>query len=179
MKKETIPVLILCLVAAIAIWYSQSPSKNPVPAPVGPIAEPPASSENAPANPMPPEPTVASESILPAGLPVKPRPPAIPVPMEEVRTELEDLQVTFRDFRTVLGENPVGTNAEITHTLIGNNLKQVRATIPPGSSINADGELCDRWKTPYFFHQLSAKDMEIHSAGPDRIMGTGDDVVVK
>ena len=82
-------------------------------------------------------------------------------------------------FHTILGENPIGTNAEITHALIGNNLKQVRATIPPGSSINADGELCDRWKTPYFFHQLSAKDMEIHSAGPDRIMGTGDDLVVK
>ena len=97
--------------------------------------------------------------------------------MEEVRTELEDLQVTFRDFRTVLGENPIGTNAEITHALVGNNLKQVRATIPPGSSINADGELCDRWQTPYFFHQLARTDMEIRSAGPDRKMWTEDDIV--
>lgn len=178
MKKETLPVLILCLVAAIAIWYSRSPSKNPAPASGDSIAVPPAPAANAPAIPKPTEPT-ATETTPTTSLPTKPLPPAIPVPMEEVRTELEDLQVTFRDFRTVLGENPIGTNAEITHALIGNNLKQVRATIPPGSSINADGELCDRWKTPYFFHQLSAKDMEIHSAGPDRIMGTGDDLVAK
>ena len=36
-----------------------------------------------------------------------------------------------------------------------------------------------RWNTPYFFHQISGKQMEIHSAGPDRVRGTADDVVAK
>jgi hypothetical protein len=37
--------------------------------------------------------------------------------------------------------------------------------------------MIDRWGTPYFFHQISATSMEIHSAGPDRKMGTEDDIV--
>lgn len=99
--------------------------------------------------------------------------------MEQIRTEIENVQMGLRDFRTAFGENPVGSNAEITSALTGNNLKQLRLTIPAGSSVNGDGQMCDRWGTPYFFHQLSAKQMEIHSAGPDCMMGTGDDVVVK
>lgn len=79
----------------------------------------------------------------------------------------------------MLKENPVGTNAEITKALLGDNLKQVKVPIPAGSSVNGEGELCDRWGTPYFFHQLSAKEMEIRSAGPDRKMWTSDDREVK
>ena len=78
-----------------------------------------------------------------------------------------------------MGENPVGNNAEITKALMGDNLKQVKIPIPSGSSMNANGELCDRWGTPYFFHQLSAKQMEVRSAGPDREMWTADDVAAK
>ena len=81
----------------------------------------------------------------------------------------------LRDYRTALGENPVGTNAEIMRALLGDNLKQVRIDIPPGSRLNAEGELLDRWGTPYFFHQISGKKTEIRSAGPDRTMWTADD----
>ena len=105
--------------------------------------------------------------------------PGKPAPPEVIRTELENLQVSFRDYRTVFGENPVGSNAEITQALNGGNPRHLRVSFPSGSSINDRNELCDRWGTPFFFHQLSAKQMEIHSAGPDRMMGTGDDVVVK
>jgi hypothetical protein len=45
--------------------------------------------------------------------------------------------------------------------------------------INGNGELVDVWGTPYFFHQLSGTDTEIHSAGPDRIMWTADDLITK
>ena len=45
--------------------------------------------------------------------------------------------------------------------------------------VNEKGELVDPWGTPYFFHQLSAMEMEIRSAGPDRIMWTEDDLVIK
>lgn len=81
----------------------------------------------------------------------------------------------FRDYRSALGENPVGTNAEITKTLTGDNLKQLQLSVPAGSQLNGNGEMIDRWGTPYFFHQLSAKQMEIRSAGPDRQMWTADD----
>ena len=43
-------------------------------------------------------------------------------------------------------------------------------------AVNEKGELIDRWGTPFFLHQLSARQMEIRSAGPDREMWTEDDV---
>jgi hypothetical protein len=84
-----------------------------------------------------------------------------------------------RDFRTVAGENPVGTNAEIMQALMGDNKKAARFGPPEGVQLNATGELLDNWGTPYFFHQISGLEMEIRSAGPDRLMHTADDVVTK
>jgi hypothetical protein len=111
--------------------------------------------------------------------PTPPTEPLIPATSEAVREAMDGVQFALRDFRTVLGENPVGSNAEITRALTGDNLKQVKIPIPPGSSLNGAGEMCDRWGTPYFFHQLSGKQMEIRSGGPDQQLHTDDDIVVK
>ena len=83
------------------------------------------------------------------------------------------------DYHTLTGENPVGTNAEIMAALMGKNPRQAVLGPPDGVSLNSKGELVDGWGTPYFFHQLSRDVMEIHSAGPDKIMGTADDIVVR
>ena len=135
-----------------------------------------AASPGTSATPPPTQPVPAGED--------PPPPPGTPAPLiaatpDAVREAMDNVQFALRDYRTVLGENPIGTNAEITKTLTGDNLKQVKIPIPAGSSLNGEGEMCDRWGTPYFFHQLSGKQMEIHSAGPDLKMGTGDDLVVK
>jgi hypothetical protein len=75
-------------------------------------------------------------------------------------------------------EDPVGENVEITAALRGRN-KLGYAFIPADCpAINAKGELCDRWGTPYFFHQLSGQRMEIRSAGPDRRLWTPDDEIL-
>jgi len=72
------------------------------------------------------------------------------------------------------------TVPEITAALNGGNPKQTQFTREDyGMSMNARGELIDPWGTPYFFHQLSGTEMEIRSAGPDRIMWTADDLVIK
>lgn len=159
----------------VATSNSATPSgKTSTPAPGAPSAEVASAASGATGtlpNPGPP-----------GDIPVPPpnTPPAEPVaPREEIQSEIENVQFAFRDFRTVLGENPIGNNSEITKALMGSNLKQVKIPVPTGSSVNANGEMCDRWGTPYFFHQLSAKEMEIHSAGPDRTLGTADDIVVK
>ncbi len=74
--------------------------------------------------------------------------------------------------------NPVGSNAEITASLQGRNAAAV-AFLPRGHpAVNADGELCDRWGTPFFFHAESARRMEIRSAGPDRRLWSNDDVIL-
>ncbi|MFM9080246.1 MAG: hypothetical protein ACKOTE_08970 [Opitutaceae bacterium] len=74
--------------------------------------------------------------------------------------------------------NPVGSNAEITAALQGNNPAGV-AFLPRGHrAVNAAGELCDRWGTPFFFHAESARRMEVRSAGPDRRLWTEDDAIL-
>lgn len=93
-----------------------------------------------------------------------------------VAIDLDKVGLMLRDFRTRMGANPVGTNAEIMKAVMGDNPKRAQLGPPEGQSLNGNGELVDRWGTPYFFHQMSATSMEIHSAGPDKTFGTVDDV---
>ena len=116
-----------------------------------------------------------SSAIPPAVLPAAPEftnlPPA---------TVLENMRMVFRNYLSMFGSNPVGTNPEITQALDGGNRKQTHfLNAEDGLRINGRGELIDSWGTPYFFHQLSGTEMEIHSAGPDRVLWTSDDLVTK
>jgi hypothetical protein len=98
----------------------------------------------------------------------------------DAATVLSNMRVTVNQYRSMLGENPVGTNPEITKALNGDNPKQARFIKEElGLRINGGGELVDYWGTPFFFHQLSGTEMEIHSAGPDKVMWTADDLVTK
>lgn len=94
-------------------------------------------------------------------------------------TVLENMRTSFRQFASVFGGNPVGTNQEITRALMGDNPKHVNFLKADGNRVNSNGELVDVWGTPYFFHQLSGTLMEIRSAGPDRQMWTDDDLVIR
>lgn len=121
---------------------------------------------------------------IPAAAPVAPPPlnapqviPPSPEESEKAAIDVEQVGFMLRDYRTRMGENPVGTNADIMKSVMGGNPKQARLGPPEGQTVNANGELVDRWGTAYFFHQLSKTDMEVRSAGPDRKMWTDDDVV--
>jgi hypothetical protein len=95
-----------------------------------------------------------------------------------IRRDLEVLNNLFVNFQTNFpGKgNPVGENSEITAALTGANPLNFAFLPPNHPAINRAGELCDRWGTPFRFHQLSGTQMEIRSAGPDRKFGTADDV---
>lgn len=142
-----------------------------------------------------PQPVRITSSVVP-GMPMvreAPKPPApvvaipvpgggrarIPISQAEGKAELEHVRSMLSDFRTRMGENPVGTNAEIMKAVMGGNPAKARLGPPEGQSLNENGELVDQWGTPYFFHQLSKTSMEIRSAGPDGKMWTTDDVVSK
>lgn len=93
---------------------------------------------------------------------------------------LENMRSMFRQYNSRFGGNPVGNNLEITSVLNGGNPAHAVFLNPEdGLRVNGRGELVDNWDTPYFFHQLSRTEMEIHSAGPDRRMWTSDDLVIK
>ena len=70
----------------------------------------------------------------------------------------------------------MGDNAEVTAALLGRNPKGIAYLPATGKFMNSQGELIDRWGTPYVFHALSGTRMEIISAGPDRQPYTGDDL---
>ena len=95
-------------------------------------------------------------------------------------TVLDQARVVIHDYCSVFGENPVGTNPEITAALMGKNPKHINFVTPEsGLRVNENGEMVDAWGTPFFFHQLSGKEMEIRSAGQDRKMYTFDDLVTR
>jgi hypothetical protein len=97
----------------------------------------------------------------------------------EIQVELDNVKLLIRDYRLALGENPVGSNAEITRALTGANPKKTRFVAAGDARLNERGEWVDPWRTPYFFHQISGREMEIRSAGPDRRMWTADDIVLR
>ena len=102
---------------------------------------------------------------------------ALNAPGGTIRRDLEILQETLATWQTNFPRagNPVGENSEITAALLGDNRLRFAFIRRGHPAINRDGELCDRWGTPFRFHQLSGEQMEIRSAGPDRKFGTADD----
>ena len=126
-------------------------------------------------------------SALAAAVPtLSPPPPAAAAdpalgdaPKLPPETVLENMRTVIRLYGSTFGGNPVGNNAEITKALQGDNPKQINFLKEDGNRVNSQGELVDNWGTPYFFHQLSSTETEIRSAGPDRILWTSDDLVIK
>ena len=100
-------------------------------------------------------------------------------PGSTVQRDLDILSQLFEAWQSNFPRegNPVGENADITAALMGDNRLGL-ALIPKGHrALNDQGELCDRWGTPFRFHQLSGTKMEVRSAGPDRKFATEDDAV--
>jgi hypothetical protein len=91
-----------------------------------------------------------------------------------------DLEIVdhFLDLiRRTTGGNPVGLNSDITDVLTGGGDPQRPRVFPGNHAAIIGGQLTDRWGTPYWFHPNSSFQMEIRSAGPDKELFTGDDVV--
>jgi hypothetical protein len=197
MKRWLPPALLLCAVLAVA-WYITSRSKNQNP-PTPEIqvgsnsvaafntpksATAPPAQQKAGTAPMQSNTGVGSSIPTPTE-PAKPLPyivgsadaPPTNIPPQIV---LENMRRAVVNYGSTFSGNPVGTNPEIAAALNGENPKQIKFIDPEnGLRINGKGELVDSWGTPFFFHQLSATDMEVRSAGPDRIMWTPDDLVIK
>jgi len=97
----------------------------------------------------------------------------------DIHADLRLLNDIFNQYRSAIhGSNPVGDNLDITAVLTGRNPLGFAFIPKDHPAIDAAGELCDRWGSPFFFHQLSGTQMEIRSAGPDKKLWTADDEVL-
>lgn len=142
----------------------------------------------APAADPAPRPTTSAAATPTSLPPVPDRPPPRASERSQLADRLNAVNGTLREDLTVLQEvllafrsnfprlgNPNGSNADITAALTGRNKLDLALIPPDHPAISRDGELCDRWGTPFFFHAESGTRMTIRSAGPDRKMWTSDD----
>jgi hypothetical protein len=192
MKRGSAFIALLVLIAAtLYLWPS---AKKPTPTTVAPVKQN-SSPSRTNSSTVVESLAVASPASNTSAINSSPSPAQTPVPAPQAgelkpdasastvvgpETALQNMQRAVHQYGQMFGGNPVGTNPEITSQLNGDNPKHINFINPqPGAHIDAEGELVDQWGTPYFFHQLSGSQMEIHSAGPDKIMWTSDDLVVK
>lgn len=98
---------------------------------------------------------------------------------QEGENEYRDLEIIneiLGGYRLVFGENPVGTdNEEFASALAGENAKNVVFIDP---NLLVDGQLLDRFGSPYVFHPLKADVMGLRSPGKDGQLWTKDDVAL-
>lgn len=102
-------------------------------------------------------------------------------PAQTVSNDLRILRDLFFHYQIAVKDpsgNPVGTHEEMVRALQGRNRARLAFIPERHPALNPQGQLVDRWGTPYFFHALSSTRMEIRSAGPDRKMFTPDDALL-
>ncbi len=172
------PILVVAAVAALAVlaWFVRP---HPQPPPGGRTVRSPETGALPPAGGPPAAPAAAAIAD----------PYATDAPSHladrlndaggDIHSDLRILDDIFQQYRSALhSDDPVGDNIDITAALTGRNRVGFAFVPRDNPAINAHGELCDRWGTPFFFHQMSGSQMEIRSAGPDRKLWTPDDEVL-
>lgn len=97
------------------------------------------------------------------------------------KDDLEVLQRTLADARILIKNHsrlPLADNLDFVRFLSGSNPHRVAWIRPGHPSVNAKGELTDRWGSPVFFHQESSSATSLRSAGPDRTLWNQDDILL-
>ncbi len=163
--------LTLSLVAAIAVllWLFLRPAAGPVdptpppPTPPTPAAESRIENKKSKVPPPAPERSTLADALNSSAT--------------TVADDLRLIALVLENFRSNFPRtgNPFGLNSEITAALTGQNPLRLALIPPDHPAINREGELTDRWGTPFFFHAESATRMTITSAGPDKKLHTSDD----
>jgi hypothetical protein len=188
MRKPILLLLLLLLVLAF-VFFARRDHFLERPRPSDPASHPTTAASPAPVTrtsgdsttptPHPPNPARPAMSAQPAapGHPSNPAAAALLAPERSAADDLRFVQATLDDFRKRFGGFPTGDNREVVNALTGANPQRLAFLPRPHPAINADGELTDRWSTPLYFHHLASDIIEVRSAGPDRAMYTGDDLL--
>lgn len=171
-RRRAIAITLALALLLLALFLAQR----------GPDSTPSSMSEDTPALTPEKQSAAASPSALPGGTPPERSTLAdgLNSPTTDIKADLRLVLGIIETFRSNFLQtgNPVGTNADITAALTGQNRLRLSLVPLDHPAINREGELCDRWGTPFFFHALSATRMEIRSAGPDGKMWNEDDAVL-
>lgn len=168
-RWRIVSALTLLLLALLTWWWPRDAPQTPISELRSPNS-PPSSPFASQSSPLSPLPSSTPDHPLLAGL---------NAPDGTITRDLAIVADVFDAWRTNFTRDghPVGENHEITAALTGLNPLGLVLLPADHPTINALGQWCDRWSTPYFFHQVSGTAMELRSAGPDRRFYTADDVL--
>lgn len=86
---------------------------------------------------------------------------------EKFNEDVENLFIGLQKFKEVVGNYPIGSNADIAKSLKGSNAKNVIILVGRKSELNEKGEIVDPWGTPLRIYFNDAGVL-IRSAGPNR-----------
>jgi hypothetical protein len=158
-------LLIVFIMVGMLVWVSNQLDtirRAPVSAPV------PSQSQIAPQADAAP---TASEALLENyGDPATP-------PIEDLR-KIQRVAVGYFSVVKDAQRFPIGGNADFAAALRGENPNR-EIFLPAGHRLfSADGLLLDRWGSPLIVHPQAWRELELRSAGPDRIPHNADDVVL-
>ncbi len=81
--------------------------------------------------------------------------------------DVENLFIGLQKFKEVVGNYPLGGNAEVAKALQGHNGKNVIILVGRKNELNEKGEMLDPWGTPLRVY-FSDNGVLIRSAGPNR-----------
>lgn len=180
-------VILVALAVGLLLFRSSRKQSEKQPAANKTVSE---NTSNSPAT-KPPAPAFASNTVAAPAPDTLASHAASPNPTREAgaatneepalppAVALDKARIVVRNYRSAFGEDPVGTNPEITAALMGKNTKGINFVAGTGLSVDANGNMVDGYGVPFFFHQISGQEMEIRSAGPDHVMWTADDLVTR
>ncbi len=164
--RRLFPIAVLILVfalVAILAWVSNHLDFFRSPRPANPVQS---ESEL-----TPPEIPTASESLLTGyGDPATP-------PIDDLR-KIQHVAVGYFSLVKDAQRFPIGGNEDFSAALRGANPNR-EVFIRPGNPIfSPAGLLLDRWGSPLIVHPQAWRELELRSAGPDRIPHTADDLLL-
>ena len=95
-------------------------------------------------------------------------------------SDCDNLIMGIQQYREFVGTYPMGNNAAIVRSLLGQTDKKVLILAVRRTDLNDKGEIVDPWRTPLQFY-FSHNEVLIRSAGPnkaweDDAVGTADDL---
>ena len=164
--RRTISIVGLLLVFAMLgalVWVT-----NQLPRMVAPLRAKPAKSQlQAVGSPS----STAAEGLL-AGY----GDPATP-PIEDLR-KIQRVATGYFSVVKDPARFPIGGNADFSAALRGENPNREVFVRPENPIFNAQGLLLDRWGTPLVVHPEAWRELELRSAGPDRIPYNQDDLIL-
>ena len=154
-------ILALAVLALLAWIFRVADSEPPRPDSPVAISQPPS---------RPPAPTAADSLLTDYADPATP-------PIED----LKKIHRVVTGYFSVVKDSarfPIGGNADLSAALRGENPNREIYVRPDHPVFSAEGLLADRWGSPLVVHPEAWKQLELRSAGPDKVPFTEDDLVL-